>query len=274
MLSKLLPPALLAASAIRCHAQSAHTPESKADNTPVTQADLAAHAAARDYLLAHDPETPLISEESDLPNDQERANLKRFWLLDPLDGTTEFVRGNPEYGVSLALIETRKVQAGVILAPALGEIAWGIVGIGAFYATLDPVELDDLDAASANILAHKLSQEASPVQMNHRQPPFVGSKAFPLRVLCSRSHTDTDTDLLIDSLAGVTRITVGACIKFIRLAQGLADYYPRLRKLHEWDIAGGHGIIKAAGANLYLFGTQEELEYGCPDFVSACFEAY
>ena len=267
----LLSPALLAAAAIhRAAASSAH-PTAKADSTPVTEADLAANRAVLQWLARHRPAEPVLSEEETLPELSERA-WPCCWLLDPLDGTTEFIHGRKEYGVSLARIEGACVKSGVIVAPALGELAWGSPGLGAWHGRFDLAELASLTEASVAGMCEGLVKSATPLRVSSRWPRRVSPEA--LRVLCSRSHDDADTQAYIGTLAAVEQVQVGACIKFIRLAQGLADYYPRLRVLHEWDIAAGHAIVKAAGGNVYRFGTREEVSYNTAKLETPHFDAY
>ena len=269
---RLLVPGLLAASAIRANSSSAQSPRAKEDTTPVTQADIAAHNAVAEWVNMFGDGIPLLSEESAHPAWAERRTWSELYLLDPLDGTTEFVRGSSEYGVSLAFIKNSLVHSGVIVAPATGEIAWGVVGSGAFCVQMKPEDLDSLDEVSATALAEKITSIA---KVLHTQPnPVSFTDGSLLRVLCSRSHTDPETSAHLDSLGDAKRITVGACLKFVRLAQGVANYYPRLRKLHEWDIAAGHAIVKAAGGNVYLFGTKEEIRYNGEDLSTPYFEAY
>jgi 3'(2'), 5'-bisphosphate nucleotidase len=217
-------------------------------------------------------DTPLLSEESALPPWFERSDWKKFFLLDPLDGTKEFVRGSPEYGVSLALIEESLVSAGVIVSPALNEVTWGVVGVGAFSIRLDPQALNDLDQESATRLASQL--QASAQRLSIKSQPPTAPRTRPLRVLCSRSHRDPSTSAYLDSLGSIERVQVGACLKFVRLAQGIADYYPRLCILHEWDLAAGHAIVKASGGNMYVFGTHDEVHYNTEFLETPFFETY
>jgi len=273
-LDALLAPGLLAAAAIRKNSASADCPQTKADATPVTAADIAAHHAAVDWLQLHDPTCPVLSEEAALPTPDFFAQHKSFALLDPLDGTTEFVAGRKEYGVSIGWVKQGFVHAGIIVAPALGEVAWGMVGKGAWHSTFDPALLDNLTAENLDAWIQKHLANRKALRIDALRP----SPETSLRILCTRSHHDPETSAHLANMPNAKRISVGACLKFVRLAQGLADYYPRLKSLHAWDIAGGHGILKAAGGNVYQFGTQIELRYDAASLGVAletpCFEAW
>lgn len=224
----------------------------KRDETPVTSADLAANKILVDALKTLYPEIPVVSEESDAPCSE--FFKESFFLVDPLDGTSDFISGRKEFTVNVALVEQGKVVLGIVAVPALNELFYGYRG-KAFCASLDDVKLQNIKT----------------LQLLDRYSPFE-SKSKP-RVLVSVSHVEPQTEDHLQKISG-ERIPVGSSLKFLRIAEGFADYYPRAISLHEWDIAAGHGVLKAAGGNVYRFGTQNEVEYGKKDYVCPPFEAY
>ncbi len=228
-------PALLAAKAIHIHAEAAFHSEFKEDHSPVTAADMAAHYAVADWINTYVPQESLASEED---RDSLPGGDGIWWLLDPLDGTKEFVSQSKEYAVSLARLQGREVISGVLAAPALGLLAYGNRDAGAWLSTFNPIALDSLEVHKIqDWMRNELSEPQKLQVSGHFQKGLQ-----PLRVLCSLRHGDEKTDAHILSLGDVQRVGVGACLKFLRLAEGTADYYPRLTSLHEWDIAGGHAL--------------------------------
>jgi len=198
----------------------------KVDGSPVTEADLTADRIINDGLARLIPGVPVLSEE--------RADLVKppfegsFFLIDPLDGTKEFVAGRAEFTVNLALVTNGMPLLGIIGAPALGLIWRGLVGRGAERLTTDDGTL-----------------VAEPI---HTRPfPQAGS---PWIVAVSRSHGDARTEAFIDGRPGAIREVLGSAVKFGRVAEGAADIYPRLAPTHEWDVAAGHAIVTAAGGKI------------------------
>jgi 3'(2'), 5'-bisphosphate nucleotidase len=173
-----------------------------------------------------------------------------YFVVDPLDGTREFIAGRDEYTVNIALISGRVPTLGVIVAPALGVIWQGIVGRGAEHLTFS---------------AGQLSQ---PEPIHARVPP-----AGELIVMVSRSHLDAPTQRYLDGLLHNRRIGCGSSIKFCRLAEGVADHYPRLGPTHDWDVAAGHAILVAAGGSMVDLGG-EALVYGSPELRLPSFLAW
>jgi len=260
-------PALLAAKAIHKHAEAAFHSEYKEDHSPVTAADMAAHYAVADWIKTHFPHESLASEED---RNSMPGGKGFWWLLDPLDGTKEFVAQSKEYAVSLARLQGKEVIFGVLAAPALGLLAYGSREAGAWVTSFSPNSLDSLEEPT---ILEWMQNELSEPQVLRVSGHFLkGVK--PLRVLCSLRHGDDNTDAHILALGDVQRVGVGACLKFLRLAEGTADYYPRLSSLHEWDIAGGHALVKSAGGNLYDIHTGTELQYGNPGLNAPPFIAY
>jgi 3'(2'), 5'-bisphosphate nucleotidase len=202
------------------------TKEGKADGSPVTEADLAADRVIAEGLARLIPEVPSLSEE--------RSHLAKlpttgsFFLIDPLDGTREFVAGRSEFTVNLALVTDGTPLLGIVGAPALGLIWRGLVGRGA--------ERLMTDAAVRSV---------QPIHT--RAMPARGS---PWIAAVSRSHGDDRTEAFIDSRPGAVRQVAGSAVKFCRVAEGGADIYPRFGPTREWDVAAGHAVVTAAGGRV------------------------
>ncbi|MBR0671919.1 3'(2'),5'-bisphosphate nucleotidase CysQ [Neoroseomonas soli] len=196
--------------------------EAKADGSPLTQADLAAHDAILEGLTRVCPDLPVVSEE-----DAERLEappVGPFILVDPLDGTREFLSGNGEFTVNIALIEGGAPVAGVVLAPALGRLWSGAVGAGARVRDV-AVEAD------------------RPISVRQ---PTDGS----LVAVASRSHRDATTEAFLAGLSVAGLRSVGSSLKFCLIAEGEADVYPRFGPTMEWDTAAGQAVLEAAGGRV------------------------
>jgi len=195
------------------------TVETKGDDSPVTEADLAAHRIICDGLKALTPDIPVLSEEAaDIPWER-RRQWTRLWLVDPLDGTREFVKKNGEFTVNIALIENHEPVMGVIYAPVPDVLMHAERGIGAF-----------------------LRSEGADVPVSSTRPA-----AAPLRVAASRSHATERTQRLLAALGDHERHGLGSSLKFCRLAEGRIDFYPRFGPTSEWDTAAGQAILECAG---------------------------
>ncbi len=191
----------------------------KDDASPLTAADLAAHRCIVAGLTALTPAIPVLSEESKGTDIAARRQWARFWLVDPLDGTREFVKRNGEFTVNIALIDGGVARFGVIQQPVTGALWHGAPGQGAFRR-----------------------EGGGDVAIQVRAPA-----AAPLRVAASRSHRDARTQALIDALPGAEVIGCGSSLKFCRIAEGALDLYPRFGPTSEWDTAAGQAILEAAG---------------------------
>ena len=215
----------------------------KADGSPLTEADVLSHNIIAEGLGRLCPHVPLVSEEGVKPA-AERLEGSDFWLVDPLDGTREFIDRNGEFTVNIALVREGVPVFGVVVAPVLDQTYWGGLGLGAFRR--DP----------------RRSQEirVSP------QP------SRPLRVVASRSHMDDQTAQFISGLGPHSLIQSGSSLKFCRVAEGTADIYPRFGPTCEWDTAAAHAVLRAAGGRIAcLDGT--ELDYGKAGFLNPSFIA-
>jgi 3'(2'), 5'-bisphosphate nucleotidase len=211
----------------------------KTDGSPVTRADLAAEAVIRDGLSRAVASVPIVSEEQAEP---EHPNASAsYFLVDPLDGTREFIAGRDEYTVNIGLISNGTPILGMIVAPAFGLIWRGIVG---------------RDAERLEFSSGKMSRP----QAIHTRPRPDGE----LAVMVSRSHLNATTQAYLDGLPRTRRIACGSSVKFCRLAEGAADHYPRLGPTRDWDVAAGHAVLMAAGGSV-LAPNGEPLRYGTPD---------
>jgi 3'(2'), 5'-bisphosphate nucleotidase len=226
--------------------------EGKADGSPVTQADHAADHVIAEGLERLVPAIPAVSEE--------RAHLAKspyhgsFFLIDPLDGTKEYVAGRNEYTVNLALVSDGTPLLGIIGVPALGLIWRGLVGQGAQRLTTSGSKA-----------------EVSEAIKTRRLPPH-GS---PWIAAVSRSHGDARTEAFIDARPGATRLELGSAVKFGRVAEGAADIYPRLAPTCEWDVAAGHALVTAAGGKITdMNGAALRFGTGAKDFIVPGFIAW
>lgn len=209
--------------------------EEKVDKSPLTRADMAAH----NCIVQHLKETgiPVLSEEGAHLPYEERRTWHRLWVVDPLDGTKEFIKRNGEFTVNIALVEDGKPVLGVIYVPATGVLYTGIVGKGAIKGARDPL----------------------PLAPKHNA--FV--------IVASRSHLSPETEEYIEQMrrehGEVQLLNSGSSLKMCLVAEGTADVYPRFAPTMEWDTAAGDAIVRAAGRRVLDAGTGLPLTYNKPD---------
>ncbi len=195
----------------------------KADQSPLTQADMASHNVIDQGLKALTPDIPVLSEESGLPDFEERSQWTTYWLVDPLDGTKEFVNRNGEFTVNIALIENNRSILGVVHVPVKNRTYFGCAGYGA--------ELRDAESAPVKIT---VAEET----------------AKPARVVGSRSHRGSSLDAFLDMLGDYEMRAMGSSLKFCLVAEGAADIYPRLGPTSEWDTAAAQAVVEQAGGSV------------------------
>lgn len=204
----------------------------KADDSPLTQADLAAHRVIKSGLSALAPDIPVLSEEAELADFDRRRTWSRYWLVDPLDGTKEFINRNGEFTVNIALIEGNRTVLGIVGVPAQQLIYVGDV-------------------------VHRRAERRGPDGIRALSARRMNSNR-PLVVVASRSHGGERLETFIDALrvrySTVERTPVGSSLKFCILAEGRADIYPRLGPTSEWDIAAAHAVLEASGGAVWSFG--------------------
>jgi 3'(2'), 5'-bisphosphate nucleotidase len=199
----------------------------KSDDSPVTAADLAAHHVLVDGLLALAPDIHVLSEEdADIPV-SERAQWQRWWLVDPLDGTKEFINGSEEFTVNVALIENGRVVFGVVSMPTNNRAYFGGDGLGAWRS-------DD---------------------ENHLAPISVrNAPAEAFTVVASRRHSSPEQERLLgglkEAMGSLELANIGSSLKFCLLAEGAADFYPRLAPTSQWDTAAAQGVLEGAGGEV------------------------
>ena len=208
-----------AATAILVVYENAFEVESKSDSSPLTAADLAAHRIIVDGLQWLTPDWPVLSEEAaDIPWET-RRHWTRYWLVDPLDGTREFVKRNGEFTVNIALIDQGVAVFGVVLAPVGGTVWHGVLG----------AEACRRDGGTETLL--------------RTRAPATGT----LRVAASRSHRDARTEAFLARIGDAQTLGLGSSLKFCRIADGTLDVYPRFGPTSEWDTAAAQCVLEAAG---------------------------
>ena len=217
----------------------------KADGTPVTAADHASEAVILAALAELTPDIPVVSEEAVAAGHRPEVDAGGFWLVDPLDGTKEFIERRSSFTVNIALIVDGRPVLGVVLAPATGD---RFLGLG-------------------NGMAWSVDSARRPIAV--RVPPDEG-----LTVVASRSHGDTDRlERYLAGHAVAARTSIGSSLKFCLLAKGEADLYPRFGRTMEWDTAAGHAVLLAAGGRVET-AEGAPLTYGKPGFENPVFIAF
>ena len=196
----------------------------KDDASPLTAADLRAHRLIEDALEQLTPEIPVLSEEAATTPFSERATWARYWLVDPLDGTKEFISRNGQFTVNIALIEHHAPVLGVVHVPVTATSYQGLPGTGAWCVSAAQ------PAREIRVSAHS---------------------AVPPRVVGSRSHRGDSLDAFLGRLGEHELLAVGSSLKFCLVAEGAADVYPRLGPTSEWDTAAAHAVVLAAGGEVY-----------------------
>ena len=231
--------------------------ERKADNSPLTIADRRAHEAISDFLCS--TPFPLLSEEGKHLPYAERKNWDTLWIVDPLDGTKEFIKRNGEFTVNIALVHKSVPVMGVIYLPVKKELYFAEENLGAYKLTgmvaRKETSLDDLMASAVRLPEKSLHDS------------FV--------IVASRSHLTPDTEAYIEEMKRchpeVELISSGSSIKICLVAEGKADVYPRFAPTMEWDTAAGHAIARAAGIEIYQAGKEEPLLYNKEDLLNPWF---
>lgn len=233
--------------------------ERKADNSPLTLADKRAHARIVSYLTA--TPYPILSEEGAHLDYQERGAWPILWIVDPLDGTKEFIKRNGEFTVNIALVEHGTPVLGVIYVPVKGELYVAEEQLGAY-------KLTGIAAGPCNLTVEDLLQP-------DRRLPLAHPEKEHFVVVASRSHLTPETENFIAEMERVhhrveTRSS-GSSIKICLVAEGAADVYPRFAPTMEWDTAAGHAIARAAGKNVWHTDREEPLTYNKEDLLNPWF---
>lgn len=223
----------------------------KADASPVTEADLAADRIISDGLAAAFPDIAQVTEEQAATH--AATGHDRFFLVDPLDGTKEFVQRRGDFTVNIALIEAGRPVMGVVLAPAKGRMFRSLAAGGA--------------------VEEEVGAAGDPVPGSAREIAVAAPGAAGLRVVASKSHRDQATDDYIARFPVAEFKSAGSSLKFCLLAAGEADFYPRLGRTMEWDTAAGHAVLLAAGGEVLCFDDLTPLAYGKPGYENPFFLA-
>lgn len=229
--------------------------ERKADNSPLTIADKKSHSVI--HQLLQSTQIPVLSEEGRNIPYSERKNWKTMWVVDPLDGTKEFIKRNDEFTVNIALLENNKPVAGIIYVPVTKTLYAGATDWGAY----------KLNNAGHETTIQSLEKNGTPLpQQNEKQRYTIAG---------SRSHLNWKTKRYLHKLKkqhrNVDIVKSGSSIKICMVAEGSADEYPRFGPTMEWDTAAGHAIAKAAGKKLWLTDFSGELEYNKENLLNPYF---
>ena len=221
--------------------------ESKIDNSPLTIADKKSNQIINEGLKRLECNYPIISEENRQLEYTARKEYGIFWLVDPLDGTKEFIKRNGEFTVNIALIEDGYPVAGVVYVPTTNQLYFSTKGKGAYKKENGFVK---------SIAVEKFNK-----------------KDKGLKVVCSRSHINEDTKLFMDQLDHPERISKGSSLKFLIIAEGSAHIYPRLGPTMEWDTAAAQAIVEEAGGSVINYETNERMCYNKPSLLNPYFIA-
>ena len=220
----------------------------KSDKSPLTKADKAGNAVIVAALKENFPNIPIISEENKMIEYADRKDWEYFWLVDPLDGTKEFIKKNGEFTVNIALIRKGKPVMGVVGIPAQNKIYYSVEGKGAF--RIDP------DGSETKLMIHP-------------------SKENEISLIGSRSHPSPEFDAYLKDMESkyttVNFVPAGSSLKFCLVAEGKADIYPRLGPTMEWDTAAGHAVVLEAGARVKIYGEEKDLQYNKENLLNPFF---
>ena len=229
--------------------------EIKGDNSPLTRADTASH----NVIMSHLETTgiPVLSEEGRDISYLERKSWKHLWIVDPIDGTKEFIKRNGEFTVNIALIENQKTRIGVIFVPATGELYFSSKEIGAFKVVVD---LENFDV-------ERLISNATELPLKRKDKTFT--------MVASRSHMSSETESYVqemrDKHGAVNLISKGSSLKLCMVAEGTANCYPRFAPTMEWDTAAGQAICEHAGFKVLDWKTKKSILYNREELLNNWF---
>jgi 3'(2'), 5'-bisphosphate nucleotidase len=241
--SRLLPIAARAGAAIMQIYDAGFAVQRKEDDSPLTLADLESQRLIIEGLAELTPDIPILSEESAQAPWSERRTWRELWVVDPLDGTREFVKRNGEFTVNIALVVDHEPVLGLVAAPALGLVYWGAAGVGAFSH-------------------HRSAAQPAAAHL----PIHVSAPQSPLRVVGSRSHASAETATYLTRVGPHVMTGIGSSLKFCLVAEGKADLYPRFGPTSEWDTAAGQALLEAAGGQVTRLDGHR-LRYNCRESV-------
>lgn len=232
--------------------------EIKDDNSPLTMADKASNEVIEEVL--NKTNIPVLSEEGKLIPYEERSNWEKLWIVDPLDGTKEFVKRNGEFTVNIALVSNQKAILGIIYVPVLKILYFADKGSGAF--RIDNINVDHVFKSIDEVI---VKGAKLPLEQDKRKYTIVGS----------RSHMSTETEEFIEKIKAVKGeiefISKGSSLKLCQVAEGAADIYPRFAPTMEWDTAAGQAIVEISGAKVYEAGSKKALLYNKENLLNSWF---
>ncbi len=223
----------------------------KSDNSPLTKADKISHQIISQLLSSS--QLPILSEEGNHIPYEERSKWNYYWLVDPLDGTKEFIKRNGEFTVNIALMKDTAPIAGVIYAPCLNTIYYGAKEAGAH--KIENGNQTSLQIVAATILKDITQKES-------------------VTIVASRSHNNPETEDFINRFRNYQLQSMGSSLKFMLLADNIAEIYPRLAPTMEWDTAAAHAILNAVNRKVYQTDLKRELEYNKQELLNPSFIAF
>ena len=222
--------------------------EHKADDSPLTRADKASNDVINAGLEVLSFQAPIVSEENREVPYETRKDYDHYWLVDPLDGTKEFIKRNGEFTVNIALVHEQRAVLGVVYVPVFDELYWAAKGLG----------------------AHLVKDGVSkPIEANRFQMTDAG-----LRVVASRSHLNEETKAFVEALNEPELVSKGSSLKLLLLASGEAELYPRIAPTSEWDTAAAQIVLEEAGGQVLQHGTTEPVIYNKENLLNPYFVAY
>ena len=224
----------------------------KADDSPLTLADQRAHVVIAEHLGKTG--IPVLSEEMEQQDYESRSSWPWYWLVDPLDGTKEFLKRNGEFTVNIALMHHSKPVGGVIFAPVLNTLYYGTAESGAWKESGE--EKVQLQEASKRLSIEALLQKTG------------------VRVIASRSHLTPETKAYVEQLKAPAFVTMGSSLKFMLLAENKADIYPRFAPTMEWDTAAAHAILRVLNKGIYQTDLRSELAYNKKELLNPSFISF
>jgi len=230
--------------------------ETKADQSPLTEADRQSHEVIKSYLA--ETNIPILSEEGKQMEYSERSSWDNFWLVDPLDGTKEFIKKNGEFTVNIAFIKNGATVLGVVYVPVTGIVYFGYEDGGSY---------------CFNVNEH--TERSLEEQIERALPLPLHTNGSVYTIVASRSHNTPETESFIEekrkTFGDVSLVSAGSSIKLCLVAEGTAQVYPRLAPTMEWDTAAGHAVAKFANCSVHNYATNEELQYNKENLLNPWF---
>ena len=226
--------------------------EMKSDKSPLTLADKAAHSIIVSQL--EDTGLPILSEEGSSISYDDRKNWEYFWLIDPLDGTKEFIKRTGEFTVNIALMSSNIPVAGVVYAPCINILYYGSKETGVY-------KIDNGNKVQLSYISKKRTIEDL-------------RKKDPITIVASKSHMNEETSAFINQFPNANFSSMGSSLKLMLLAEGVADIYPRIAPTMEWDTAAGHAILRSLNMSVYQTDLQTELLYNKEELLNPSFIAF